>query len=610
MFSTSAIPKRRTIQIALIILILLLTFALIIVWITPATGYEASIYNSTPPILWICLIPSMVVGISLVVVSASGYDLGSTGFWKVGFLLAFLCYVISVSLFIIRGYYMWCMSGDPASHIGWVKEILNAGHISDTLFYPIMHIYLSEVILITNLDLTFLHKVTPLVFDILNVIFMCCLVRAITPNRIVLVLAAVISCIPIYECGWYVNLSPNILLNLFFPLVLFLIFQFLNQNKPSWGILLGFMVILLPVFHPIPTIFLALVLLTLWIPAKLSYLWFALQKKKIRLNFTKPDFKLVLPSLGLLIWFIFWLSSFFMWSRTIKSMYQTICSEGAQSQATNLMSSISYAQGYGYNVVEQVLKQMGIPMVLFALSVLSFPLLWRTFSKNQELKYIFSLYGPFGVVCAAIPALFLFNLPFGPQRFVTHASMLGIVFAAYFLSYLLIEVKKSNSRFKSLCVTLFVILLLAGMFLLGLLNLYPSPYNLTLNYQTTHSEVLGMEHYYENRDVDIPISGITVAPGRFADAFLTPDEKMIQNLPMYLKDQNLVVPWHFGYDSFVSISSVYDEETDLLITMRDKIIYTDYFPDMAQYRFNSQDFERLNEDPEVSLLYSNGGFDF
>ena len=42
---------------------------------------------------------------------------------------------------------------------------------------------------------------------------------------------------------------------------------------------------------------------------------------------------------------------------------------------------------------------------------------------------------------------------------------------------------------------------------------------------------------------------------------------------------------------------------------KDKVIYRDYVPDMAKYRFFSHDFERLGNDPGASLIYSNGGFD-
>jgi len=76
---------------------------------------------------------------------------------------------------------------------------------------------------------------------------------------------------------------------------------------------------------------------------------------------------------------------------------------------------------------------------------------------------------------------------------------------------------------------------------------------------------------------------------------------------MYLEDQ--IVPWHFGYDEYRTLSALYANEIDMIITQRDRLQYVDLFPDMAKLRFTEQDFERLDYDPGICFLYSNGGFD-
>ena len=590
----------------LIFLFLLLTVALITAWNTPVTGFEASIYWSTPFIFWVSVISSVIVGIILIVLFIPERAPNCTCLWKIGLLLVFLCYAVILGLFIIRGYYMWGIVSDPASHIGWIKEILTVGYIPHSLVYPITHIYLSEIILLTNLDLGFLHKIVPWIFGLLCVFFLYVLVRAISPNRITPVLATVISCTLTY--GWYLNLTPNGLSNLYFPLAILLTYQFLKRNTISRGILLVVVVLLFPVFHPVPAIFLGIIFLTFWIPAKLPDLWRAIRHKRSAfLNFTLFDFKLVMPLIILSIWLVFWIGSFTIWGSTIESTYQTISSEGGPSKITDLVDQISFAQGFGYNVFEVALKQMGGPMILLILSVMSFPLIWKRFSVNQDEKYIFSLYGPFGLLCISIPILYIFNLSFGPLRLVIYASILGTIFTAHLLSHF--KLVNHNDPQKLRYVNSFAIVLLVGLFFLGFLNLYPSPYNLTQTYQATQSEVQGMDYFFEYRDVNVPISGITLIPGRFADAFLSPEEKSVQSLPMYLSNQ-AKAPWHFGYDKFSSLSASYTRETNLITLQKDKVIYSDYYPEIAQHRFIARDFERLNEDPNVSLLYSNGGFDF
>lgn len=91
----------------------------------------------------------MIVGIALVVVAIAKDELDRSSFWKIGFLLVFLSYTVCLALFIIRSYYMWCMTGDPASHIGWIKETINTGHIAGGVIYPVIHIYVSEIVFFT-----------------------------------------------------------------------------------------------------------------------------------------------------------------------------------------------------------------------------------------------------------------------------------------------------------------------------------------------------------------------------------------------------------------------------------------------------------------------------
>ena len=608
MFSPSAIQRQRFQKVLLTFLFLLLSVALVITWNTPATGYESSIYRSTPLILWVSLIASVIVGVALVVVSIVKNELDRSSLWKIGFLLVFLSYTVCLALFIIRGYYMWCMTGDPASHIGWIKETINAGHVPTSIIYPITHIYLSELVYFTGLDLVVLHKIVPLAIGSLCVLFMYVLAKALFANYGCALLAGVISCCLTF--GWYHNLTPNALSNMLIPFALFLIIKFLQTREWTWAIPLSAIIILYPVFHVLPAIVLGLVLLTLWIPVKLAETIQNLRERRAYiLKYNREDLRLVVPFLLLLSWFIFWISSFQVFGHTIKDIYDTVALEEKESKGAAFLDQISYAQNYGYSVVEQALKVYGVQAILVLLSLLALLLLWREFSSRGQNKPLLSLYGPFIAILFMMGILFIFNLPFGPFRFMIYISMLGTLFAAYLLSHFLVDRKSKNNSllqrtaFKVPCVTAVIILL----FLASMLILYPSPYNLGMSYHTTQSEVMGMTFFYDHRDLDVPVTGITVAPGRFSHAFLTPEEQSVQCLPMYLEDR--AVPWHFGYNRHHTLAAHYTDETNLIITQRDRQIYLDIFPDMAKFRFTEQDFEQLDYDPGISLLYSNGGFD-
>lgn len=609
MFGSGKISGQGFWKSILIVLFLFLTFSLIITWNAPSKGYESSIFYSTPLVLWIALISSVIVGITLVILSVSGSNAGSGNLWKYGLLLIFLCYAICLGLFIIRGYFMWAISGDPASHIGWTNEILRDGHLPETLFYPITHIFLSEISLVTTLNPILLSKLIPFLYSLLVVFFIYIFVRFLSSHQIEPVIAVIISCT--FSYGYfYLNLTPNYWANLFIPLVLFLMFKYLESSDISWTVLFCIMLILFPVFHPVPSVFIGLCLLTLWIPNALHDAWNVFLKRDLsllKLN-RLVNLKVVIPALILLIWFNFWQSMYSSWRWTILEMWSKIIAEEGTSYLTALLDQVSFAQGFGYNVREIVLKQYGNPIILLIISVLAFALLWKMVGKKKGQNTVFLLYGPWGILCVFLVVLYFFHLGFGPLRFVTYTAILGTVFAAYLISHILIWSRDSKKRFIPGLTRVVVIVLLVGLFLSGMLNLYYSPYNMILNPQTSHSEVSGMSFLFEYRNVTFPISGLTAAPGRFADLLLTPEEKGAQYIRSRYLNQKDLAPWHFGYDHFPSISSSYNQRTNLIITQRDTVIYTDYVPEMAKYRFFSQDFERLKHDSGASLIYSNGGF--
>ena len=595
-------------KIILIIEFLFLTLALIITWNVPTTGFESSIYNSTPLVLWVALISSMIAGITIIVVNVSNSDIYRSNLWKYGFLLIFFCYTICLGLFMIRGYYMWCIDGDPASHIGWTNEILQNGHIPSDLFYPITHIYLSEINLVTSLNLVFLHKIVPFFFGLLFVGFVYIFVRVVSSSEIEPIIAGIITCT--FITGWFLNLTPNLLANLFLPFALFLMFKYLKSGHSGWKVSFFIMLILYPVFHPLPAIFLGLILLTLWIPQKLLDLWkHLIDKKRDIRSHERMNMKLARPFLFLLTWFIFWYSLFYIWGYSVYQMYSRITTEEGASKFSNLASQVSNAQGYGYNVLEIFLKTYGHLLLLFILSLFTFLLLWKTVSRDQKQENIFSLYGPWGLLNIFIPALFLFNLTFAPLRFLFYQAILGIVFVAFLVSSMLIWGRENKRRFISQLTSIIVIVLMAGLLISGLLNLYPSPYNLTKNYETTQSEVSGAMFFFEYRNISVPVSGIDLHLGRFADLLLTPGEKSKQYLGAAQLKNKGMAPWHFGYNQNSSIAFSYDVKTNLILKQSDRALYTDYFPDMAKYRLFPQDFDRLKNDPGASFLYSNGGYD-
>lgn len=71
-------------------------FSILMAYFNPAHGYELSLYKSTPPIVWICLVSSIIGGVSIMYIvyrNPSYYY----NYCFVGFLIL---YLIELSYFI------------------------------------------------------------------------------------------------------------------------------------------------------------------------------------------------------------------------------------------------------------------------------------------------------------------------------------------------------------------------------------------------------------------------------------------------------------------------------------------------------------------------------
>lgn len=580
-------------KIVLIICFVLLSISLIVTYNHPSSGYEYSIYSFTPKILWISIIFSILCGFFIVLNNNFTSDT-TTHFEIVGLFLISLCFIICNAVFIIRGYYLWCIRGDPATHIGFVNEILLTGHLPLELFYPALHIYTSQIFSVSGVEINTLSKILPLIFSVLYIPFMYVLSKAVFPEKSQIILSIVAGCTLIN--GWYLNFTPNCLSNLYFPLLIYILFKKALTKDTRWELFILIMVFFYPIFHIIPTLTFIIFISTLFIP-NLFFSRIHGQKQTINQNKPLRIFKLTLLIL-VLTWSITWISSFYVWDLTIKNFY-ILMTESSSYKISALVDNVNYAKEYGYDVVGLTLKNIGGPLIYVLISIISFPTIW---SNKEKLNNLFSLYGPLLCICLITVAFFFTNILFDPLRMVTYATIISTLFVGFFLDYLIRKIKCRNNKFFSFGFMGIIILLLI-IWINGIFTLYPSPYKLESNFQTTKSDVEGMSWLFENRNLDIEVTGMTVIPFRYADLLLSSEDKQLQKFshysPSYLK-----VPYHFGYDSNPHLSSYFYNNVYLVANELDKSLYKDLFPQMAEIRWIPSDFEKLNKDSSIMKIYS------
>lgn len=563
--------------------------ALIVARNTPAVAYEPSIYAATPPIVWIVLFINLICGTGIIVSHIYTEKYIHSNSWLLGLGLIFLSYTIVLSLWIIRGYALWCV-GDPAVHLGLIQDIVSSGHIGQTNIYPLIHIYAAEYSIICGVLPTVFQRLIPLIFALLYVPFTYLLAKSVLPQKgqVILALLASMTLGPIT----LLNFTPNFEANYVFPLAIFLLIKSFDPGTVQWRILFIIMIFIFPVFHPVPSLALCVTLLTLWLANKILH---AVKGKylTVRIIYFKFD---IIVLLLLLIWAITWYSNFGAWSYTIRKLWNVMMEGGGLIEG--VVATIRYAEGYGYSVTQYLFRMHGGVLIDVIITLLTIPILIRKLRFQPDLSKLMYLYCPVIVIGLLTIMLYFLNIDFGPDRLLVYIVMLCTPFIAFGLYELLTQTRHSR------LVPFITVIILVALTVNATAAIYTSPYIYMDNWQITRTEITGMDWFLHKMNTNIGITGIKVMPRQFASFLLAEKE-----LPLWPDIITPKVPYHFGYNNYATLGQVFAQNTYMVLMSRDKSIYRDIYPAMAGIRFLPQDFEKVNYDITVNRLYSNSGFE-
>lgn len=592
------ICKQQRINIILLIIgFLILGISLIITWMNPADKYEASIILSTPKIYWVSLLFSLFIGFFIVI----KFNLSDENriYKNSALLLLFIAFASFLALWIIRGYYLWC-SGDPLTHLGWIQDTVLTGHTGENIIYPITHIYLAEICNILNINPIIPHKYVPLYFGILYLIFMYLFAKTIYSNKRMVIIGLLVAIIPMG--GWFLNLTPNHLSNLTLPLVLYILYQYISNRKYQWCILLIGACFFYPIFHPVPSLALLLIIFALTPPFLILVERLVNKYFKCSIRYDKKSS--VIITIILLIWIITWVSSFYVWEHTIINIY-TLLTEGASTQLNTLLADVVYAQSHGYSVIEQFLKVYGGLIIYLVLTAFGCIMIWRKIKQNKHdfflYQNIISLITPLVLIVGFMGLLYFTNIyAFGPGRLEVYAIMISTLIVGYVIFE---YISKSKGFWRKILASSFLVFL----FVIAGLKLYPSPYILNSNHQITKTEIDGMDLILHSKN-EMPITSLSIAPGRYADALLTNDERSKIKFN-WTVSEDLKIPFHFGYDNNNNLGDYYYDDLYMVLTYHDRILYKEVFPEIEHLRFTDEDFGEVENDNTITKFYANGGFD-
>jgi hypothetical protein len=585
-------------RIAPLIISLTLLFSVLIIATTPpATGYELSIYEAYPTILWVLLAINIFFSIYTILQS---FDSEPKNLFY-GFFSVLLLETIIFLLPIFRGYYsMNRGSGDMYHHMFIAHQIFQSGYVPIADIYPIMHIWLSIFYQFLT-DYNFSIVILSIVFFIVYILSLFILGKTILGTKKGGILVSLFG-IPLIFSGLHNGFIPFCFAIQMFPLILYAYQKILNNpiQKSRFYVCLVVLSLFIVFCHPMISVFL-LIMFSIFTLFELFKGWVTLRQ----LN-TEAANILIIVSLTLALW---WLQ-FRAIINLLEIMASAFLGHGAYTSIlSDQMNAVSISNASVWLVINRFLIIYGPICFYFSISLLFlFYQAYQYFKNNKmfETEFIYSLQ-----FCVAIFLGIVLMTGFFIIAEPVRAASYGLVFATILCGFFAYHERHRVGLIPS--VTTIVTLVCV----VSLLTLYMSPWTGGTNPALTYGDKNGIDWTLEYRNTEIPLVKEELSNSKYAEYFYeTKPVTNFQNLNEYELFLNLnkytspVIPSHFGYltNRTIGDSFAYLPENEFYLMTTKLLRVAPYaLPEdrrRFQKSFTDTDFIHLKNDPTVNLIYS------
>ena len=565
--------------------LLLITVSLLLIdRHSPATGYELSMYESLPPLVWICLIAALAGGTGIIVHQAFAGQ--KSRYWLLGFFV--LIFGISIILLLpaFKGYFLYGAM-DTINHVRFAEEVLLRDHFESWNQYPITHILLAQLAQVSDAPMEAIGEYLPVFFTALFMLFSYVLASAVMPKAGAALLAAATT--PLFFNYYHVCTYPQSLSVMALPLVFYLYFRSSGSGSLAFRGAFVIVLFLFPYFHPAPA---GVLIVSLLAAEAAKVAWRARRLTPSTSGQNGVDRVAFEPTLIASVAFLTWISSHAIFYRTIWNTLGWLRGEiegmPRVAEVENLLQTTGL--GIGDQVV-LALKMYGDNLVYLLLSFIALVLVtWRFLGRRREVRNLSILAMPFLVSGPVWVLIFATTLMVTMGRLLGSNVMMWAtpVFAAFALYEVFGRWKRTGLA------TVAAVLLCSSV--IGVFGVYHSPYILQTNWQVTRQEMEGSRwfgtHGRPPYDLGFASLGfVAMVPGR------------------------LPVPDHFGYATHEMLGESFPMDTYLLLSepFRQSTASAQLPRTMlnqwARLRIDERDSAQLVEDRSLSKLYCNGEVD-
>ncbi len=546
------------------------TVALCIVLGSPTSGFEVSIYASTPLAFWILFAFNVSVCILLLFNEAKVDNKDKRWLFALGLLMANSILVLQLS--VLRGYY--AVGSDTLVHIGYVKDMAN-WILSTQNVYPAVHVIPALFVLI-GLSPRMVVNIAPMIYYLVYVASFYGLSRTIWAKKHYTIIATTLSAFLLLPSS--VGFQATMVGAAMFPMILLLIIKFRIDFKIKYAI--AFLIILgvLSFSHPLvlETAIISLVVACFmplekrwrYIVATTLFIFLAVGAYSIflELNVFVAVFKSVIGGVGSL------LSTLFSSPARILPQIEGI-------RATQITG--------GSNLVILLLGRYGSEIILGVLAIIPLCVMAKRYMCKLHLNtwhiYFSILFIIFNLMWVAGWYLQLGVCEAVFSRMLNWVPLVSIILVTPMIA------NSQRLRKLLLVVPLIVIALWSPT------NLYPSMITGSASAQVTYQHVNAINWLLDTGDPDTPIihmDGHRVS--RFIQARYGMEWCRENQEQYWLHERNY--PRGFSYNEKESIGLEYPKDVYLVVTKVDKMMP----------RWEDDKLHLLLSDPATTLIYKDG----
>ena len=569
--------------------------ALVLAHQSPAIGYELSIYTSTPfPVLWLLLL-SLVGGIGIVIheLFTKRYEESRT--YLVGFAVILLGVTAFLCLPFVRDY-ITSTRADQLGHLGFLEDISRTGHTGDNP-YPIAHTLLSQITSVTGLSVMQMVNLNTVLIFAIFILMTYLLATVVLPNEGQRLLAALVA------GGTMAGISrsylvPNTWSILMLPLLFYCYFK---HDRMPFKILLVMLLLAYPFFHPLSSLMIIAALAVMELPKPIY------KRLLRRLSMGVPSWiesrPIVWPILLESAVFAPWVFTRDAFRSNVRGFLTQLANFSGSKELSKTGESLGKADVHGLDILILMAKMYGELLIFVTVAIVGIVLLFRQLRAGNRDggKYRLLLLGVLVLIACLVYAAFFVGIP-GAKAIAADRILVYIEVACIpLVAFALWEISRQTKFSRLFKAGIFGLVILA--LLLNLFGHYASPYRVRPNEQATHRDMAGMTWYLDEKDPLVLAFHIQTPPERFSQGILGNEATDLRTDMPYSSQ----VETHFGYDNFTTIREQYSGDRYVNINRYDRVVYQTVWQQSG--RFVDADFKKLEQDPTVDRIYSNGEMD-